>query len=81
VPAPDGDGHSPHSDGDRIAAEGSEVQRLDRHALIETEMPQAGGFALPQLIPADRCDVRLGPDLQAVERKGVMLKGRVHCCD
>ena len=52
MPAADGDGHAADADRDRIAAERTEVQRLDGDALIEAEMPQAAGLALVERRPS-----------------------------
>ena len=54
VLAPDRDRHPADPDGDRIAAERPEVQRLDHDALVEAEMPQAAGFGLVERGPVDR---------------------------
>ena len=59
----------------------AEVQRLDRDALIETEVAQAASLALIQPVPADRADARLGPDLELIERDRLRLEGRVHSCE
>ena len=81
MPAADGNGHAANADRDGVAAERTEVQRLDGDPLIEAEVPQAAGLALVQAIPSDRRDARLGPDLQLVERDAVRLKCRVLSCD
>ena len=81
VPAADRDGHAADADGDRIAAERPEVQRLDGDALVEAEMPQAAGFALVERGPVDRRDARARPDCEWSRLIDVGLEGRVHCCD
>ena len=81
MPAPDRHGHSADTDRDRVAAEGAEVQRLDRNALIEAEIFQAAGFAVVERVPVDLRNERLRPKLKLVETNRFRLEWRVHSCD
>ena len=69
--ATDRDRHPADADGDRIATERAQVQRLDRDALVETEVAQTAALAAVQDIPINREDAR--PHLLTVIAVGIGL--------
>jgi len=69
VIAADRNRHASDSNRERIATERPEVQRFNRHALIETEVPKPTCFTRIEGVPVDRRDSRLPSDLQLVEGK------------
>ena len=62
-----GDGHPPDANRERITPERPEMKRLDRNALIETELTQAARFALAQHRPIDRIYLRASAEREIVE--------------
>ena len=73
--AADRDGHPPDANGERVAAERPEVERLDRNPLVKAELAQTPRFAFAKRSPIDRRDVRAGAELEIVEG------GRRRHCD
>jgi hypothetical protein len=69
VGAADGDGHPAYADGERVAAERTEMHGLNRHALVEAELAQAAGLSFFQRRPIDRVDPRTPAELERIERE------------
>ena len=81
VLATDRNRHASDSDRDRIAAERTEMKRLDGYAFIEAELAQTVGLPLVEGTPVDGRHAGRRADGQPVEANRVRMKRRVHCCD
>jgi hypothetical protein len=81
VLAPDRDRHAPDADGDGVAAEWTEMEGLDLHTLIKTELAQAASLTLIERSPINRSDAGGRAQRQTVETYRIGMEGRVHYCE